>query len=164
MRIGIGYDSHRFAPARRLVLAGVEVPFSLGLAGHSDADAVAHAVTDALLGAAALGDIGTHFPPGDERWRDADSLDLLRRAVALLAAQGWAPGNVDVTVVCETPRLAPHIPAMRERLAGSLGLDVSAVSIKGKTNEMMGWIGRGEGIAAMAVALLREAGGGAPAA
>ncbi len=159
MRIGIGYDSHRFAPARRLVLGGVEVPFALGLAGHSDADAVAHALTDAVLGAAALGDIGTHFPPGDERWRDADSLDLLRRALALIGAEGWVVANVDVTVVCETPRLAPHIPAMRERLAGSLGLDVSAVSIKGKTNEMMGWIGRGEGIAAIAVALLRSAAG-----
>ncbi|HEX9109201.1 MAG TPA: 2-C-methyl-D-erythritol 2,4-cyclodiphosphate synthase [Longimicrobiales bacterium] len=163
MRIGIGYDSHRFAPGRRLVLAGVDVPFALGLAGHSDADAVAHAVTDALLGAAALGDIGTHFPPGEERWRDADSLDLLRRARALVAAQGWTVANVDVTVVCEAPRLAPYIPAMRERLAGSLEVPLSGVSIKGKTNEMMGWIGRGEGIAAMAVALLQAAGGPAPA-
>ncbi len=156
MRIGIGYDSHRFAPGRRLVLAGVEVPFALGLAGHSDADAIAHAVTDALLGAAALGDIGTHFPPADERWRDADSLDLLRRALALITAQGWAVANVDVTVVCEAPRLAPYIPAMRERLARSLAVEPAAVSIKGKTNEMMGWIGRGEGVAAVAVVLLRS--------
>ncbi len=164
MRIGIGYDSHRFAPARRLVLGGVEVPFALGLAGHSDADAVAHALTDAVLGAAALGDIGTHFPPDDPRWRDADSLELLRGAVALVAAQGWSVGNADVTVICETPKLAPYIAPMRERLAGSLRVDVAAVSIKAKTNEMMGWIGRGEGIAAIAVALLRPAPAGSGAA
>ena len=163
MRIGIGYDSHHFAPGRRLVLGGVDVPFTLGLAGHSDADAVAHAVTDALLGAAAMGDIGMHFPPGEERWRDADSLDLLRRALALIAAQGWTVANVDVTVVCEAPRLAPYIPAMRERLAGALGVEPDAVSIKGKTNEMMGWIGRGEGVAAIAVALLQAVSGPAPA-
>ena len=120
MRIGIGYDSHRFAPGRRLVLGGVEVPHALGLAGHSDADAVAHAVTDAVLGAVALGDIGAHFPPSDERWRDADSLELLRQAVALAQAAGYAIGNVDVTVVCEAPRLGPHVPAMRERLAAAL--------------------------------------------
>ncbi len=159
MRIGIGYDSHRFAPGRRLVLGGVEVPHTLGLAGHSDADAVAHAVTDAVLGAAALGDIGTHFPPSDERWRDADSLELLRQARALAAAAGWLVANVDVTVVCEAPRLGAHVPAMRERLAEALGVAVGAVSIKAKSNEGMGWIGRGEGLAAMAVALLRVAGG-----
>ncbi len=159
MRIGVGYDSHRFAPGRRLVLGGVEVPHALGLAGHSDADALAHAVTDAVLGAAALGDIGAHFPPSDERWRDADSLELLRRAVALAAAAGWAVGNVDVTVICEAPRLGAHVPAMRERLAAALGVAAGAVSIKAKTNEGMGWVGRGEGLAAMAVALLQPLGG-----
>ncbi len=158
MRIGVGYDSHRFAPGRRLVLGGVEVPHALGLAGHSDADAVAHAVTDAVLGAAALGDIGTHFPPSDERWRDADSLELLRHAVALAAAAGWAVANVDVTVICETPRLGAHVPAMRERLAAALGVAAGAVSIKAKTNEGMGWIGRAEGLAAMAVVLLQPLG------
>ncbi len=158
MRIGVGYDSHRVAPGRRLVLGGVEVPHALGLAGHSDADALAHAVTDAVLGAAALGDIGAHFPPSDERWRDADSLELLRRAVALAAAAGWAVGNVDVTVICEAPRLGAHVPAMRERLAAALGVAAGAVSIKAKTNEGMGWVGRGEGLAAMAVALLQPLG------
>ncbi len=161
MRIGVGYDSHRFAPGRRLVLGGVDVPHTLGLAGHSDADAVAHAVTDALLGAAALGDIGTHFPPSDERWRDADSLELLRRAVALVTADGWRVANVDVTVVCEAPRLGAHVPAMRARLASALGVAGGAVSIKAKSNEGMGWIGRGEGLAAMAVALLDAGGVGA---
>ncbi len=162
MRIGVGYDSHRFAPGRRLILGGVEVPHALGLAGHSDADAVAHALTDAVLGAAALGDIGTHFPPSDERWRDADSLALLRRAGALAAAAGWAVANVDVTVICEAPRLSAHVPGMRARLAEALGVPEGAVSVKAKTNEGMGWIGRGEGLAAMAVALLQPL-GGAPA-
>lgn len=154
MRAGIGYDSHRFADNRPLVLGGVVIPHDRGLAGHSDADAVAHAVTDAILGAAGLGDIGAHFPPTDDRWKDADSIELLRRAVALLAEHGYVPSNVDVTVICEAPRIGPHVPAMRDRLAGALGVDPAAVSIKGKTNEGMGWIGRGEGIAAMAIALL----------
>jgi len=163
MRIGIGYDSHRFATGRRLVLGGLEVPHPLGLAGHSDADAVAHAVTDALLGAAALGDVGTHFPPSDARWHDADSLELLRRAAGLLLAEGYTVANVDVTIVCEAPRLGPHVPAMRERLAAALGVSAGAVSVKAKTNEGMGWIGRGEGLAAMAVALVeRAAAAGAP--
>ncbi|HEX6939141.1 MAG TPA: 2-C-methyl-D-erythritol 2,4-cyclodiphosphate synthase [Longimicrobiales bacterium] len=154
MRVGIGYDSHRFAEGRRLVLGGVEVPHAQGLAGHSDADAVAHAVTDAILGAAALGDIGTYFPPTDPQWRDADSIALLRAAVRLLEEQNYRVVNVDVTVVCEAPRLARHVPAMRERLAAALGIGPQQVSVKGKTNEGMGWIGRGEGIAAMAVALV----------
>jgi 2-C-methyl-D-erythritol 2,4-cyclodiphosphate synthase len=154
MRTGIGYDSHRFAPGRRLVLGGVVIPHPQGLAGHSDADAVAHAVTDALLGAAALGDIGTHFPPDDDSWRDADSIELLERAVGLLADAGYRPVNVDVTVVCETPSIRPHATAMRARLAAALGIEPGAVSIKGKSNEGMGWIGRGEGIAALAVASL----------
>lgn len=154
MRVGIGYDSHRFEAGRRLVLGGVVIPDGTGLAGHSDADVVAHAVTDAVLGAAALGDIGTHFPPGDERWRDADSIDLLGRATSLIRDAGLTPVNVDVTVVCESPRIGPHVAAMRARLAAALGLDPGAVSVKGTTNEGMGWIGRGEGIAALAVAAL----------
>ncbi|HEX7117205.1 MAG TPA: 2-C-methyl-D-erythritol 2,4-cyclodiphosphate synthase [Longimicrobiales bacterium] len=154
MRTGIGYDSHRFAEGRRLVLGGVEIPHALGLAGHSDADAVAHAVTDAILGAAALGDIGAHFPPTDPQWRDADSIELLRAAVRLLEERNYQVVNVDVTVICEAPKLARHVPAMRERLAAAIGIGPQHVSVKGKTNEGMGWIGRGEGIAAVAVALI----------
>lgn len=157
MRAGIGYDSHPFAEGRRLVLGGVEIPYSRGLGGHSDADAVAHAVTDALLGAAALGDIGSHFPPGEEAWRNADSLDLLGRALGLVAEAGYRPVNVDVTVICEAPRLAAHVPAMRTRLAAALGIGPEGVSIKATTNEGMGWIGRGEGVAVMAVAVVAAA-------
>ncbi|MBX6362316.1 MAG: 2-C-methyl-D-erythritol 2,4-cyclodiphosphate synthase [Gemmatimonadetes bacterium] len=157
MRIGIGYDSHRFAVGRRLVLGGVEIPHEVGLAGHSDADAVAHAVTDAVLGAAGLGDIGTHFPPSDERWRDADSIALLARAAELVRGAGLRVGNVDVTIVCEAPRVGPHVAAMRRRLALALGVGPDRVSVKGKTNEGMGWIGRGEGVAAIAVASLEPA-------
>ena len=154
MRVGIGYDSHRFAPDRPLILGGIHIPHEQGLTGHSDADAVAHAVTDALLGAAALGDIGTHFPPSDERWRGADSIDLLHRAVGHLEERGFRVVNIDVTVICEAPKLAPYVPAMRERLAATVGVDAEHVSVKGKTNETMGWIGRGEGIATVAVALI----------
>jgi 2-C-methyl-D-erythritol 2,4-cyclodiphosphate synthase len=154
MRTGIGYDSHRFAGGRRLVLGGVLIPHPHGLAGHSDADAVAHAVTDALLGACALGDIGTHFPPDDDAWRDADSMMLLDRTVQLVLDAGYRPVNVDITVVCEAPVIRPHAPAMRARLAAALGVETSAISVKGKTNEGLGWIGRGEGIAALAVATL----------
>jgi 2-C-methyl-D-erythritol 2,4-cyclodiphosphate synthase len=154
MRVGIGYDSHRFAAGRRLVLAGVEIPFDRGLDGHSDADAVAHAVTDAVLGAAGLGDIGMHFPPTDERWKDADSMALLRAALRQLEEHNYQVVNVDVTIVCEAPKLLPHVPEMRERLARTLDIAVGNVSVKGKTNEGMGWIGRGEGIAAIAVALV----------
>lgn len=156
MRVGIGYDSHRFVDGRPLVLGGVVIPHDRGLGGHSDADAVAHAVTDAVLGAAALGDIGTHFPPDQEQWRDADSIALLEQVVELIARQGLRPVNVDVTIVCQAPRVGPHVEPMRTRLAGALGLDLSAVSIKGKSNEGMGWIGRGEGIAALAVAALTD--------
>jgi len=159
VRVGVGYDSHRFAPGRRLVLGGVAVPFERGLAGHSDGDVAAHAVADALLGAAALGDLGQHFPPDDPAWRDANSLDLLAAVGRMLAGRGLAARNVDVTVVCEAPRLAPHIPEMRERLAAALGLPVGAVSVKAKSNEGMGWVGRGEGIAAVAVALVGPAPG-----
>ncbi len=154
LRVGTGYDSHRFDPARPLILGGVHIPDAPGLSGFSDGDAVAHAVTDALLGAASLGDIGTHFPPGVEQWRGADSMELLGRATAMLTDVGWHVGNIDLTVVCERPRIGPHAAAMRERLAECAGIDLAAVSVKGKSNEGMGWIGRGEGIAVHAVALL----------
>ena len=154
MRVGTGYDSHRFDGARPLVLGGVTIPDHAGLSGHSDGDAVAHAVIDAILGAAAAGDVGTHFPPGDARWRDADSIGLLEHAVAVLAQRGRRVLNVDVTVVCERPRIGPHASAMCARLAAALRIEPEAVSVKGKTNEGMGWIGRGEGLAAHAVALI----------
>jgi 2-C-methyl-D-erythritol 2,4-cyclodiphosphate synthase len=154
VRIGIGYDSHRFTEGRPLILGGVEIPHTHGLSGHSDADAVAHAVTDAMLGAAALGDIGTHFPPSDATWKDADSIGLLRKANELLEARGYQVINVDVTVICEAPKIGPHAPAMREKLAAALGIGVKHISVKGKTNEGMGWIGRGEGVAVMATALI----------
>ena len=154
MRVGIGYDSHRFAEGRKLILGGVEIPHSHGLAGHSNADAVAHAVTDAMLGAAALGDIGTHFPPSDANFKDADSIQLLRKANELLEAQGYQVINVDVTVICEAPKIGPHAQAMRDRIANALGIGSRHVSIKGKTNEGMGWIGRGEGIAVLATTLI----------
>ncbi len=156
MRVGVGYDSHRFEAGRRLILGGVEIAAEYGLAGHSDADAVAHAVTDAVLGAAALGDIGALFPPSDEQWRDADSIELLAAAVRRAAEAGLRVVNVDATVVCESPRIRPHVPAMKERLAAALGVGAGDVSVKGKTNEGMGWLGRGEGVAVMAVALLES--------
>jgi 2-C-methyl-D-erythritol 2,4-cyclodiphosphate synthase len=158
MRVGLGYDSHRFDSDRNLVLAGVEIPDSPGLAGHSDADAVAHAVTDAILGAAAAGDIGSHFPPSDDTWKDADSMVLLSRAVEIVADAGFRVGNVDVTVICEHPKIGPHALRMRERLASVLGCGVDDVSVKGKTNEGMGWTGSGEGIAVHAVALIDRSG------
>jgi 2-C-methyl-D-erythritol 2,4-cyclodiphosphate synthase len=154
MRVGIGYDSHRFAEGRPLILGGVRIPHSHGLSGHSDADAVAHAITDAMLGAAALGDIGTHFPPSDAAYKNADSIELLRKSNELLEGVGYQVVNIDVTVICEAPTIGPHAPAMRERIASALGIGVKHVSIKGKTNEGMGWIGRGEGIAVMATALI----------
>ena len=154
MRVGIGYDSHRFAEGKRLVLGGVDIPHPRGLTGHSDADAVAHALTDAMLGAAGLGDIGALFPPSDPRWKDADSLELLRQACGRLKAAGRRFVQADVTIVLEQPMLGPHVPRMRERLAGALGAEAAAISVKAKTNEGMGWIGRGEGIAVIAVALV----------
>ena len=154
MRVGIGYDSHRFADGRKLILGGVEIPHPQGLAGHSDADAVAHALTDALLGAAGLGDIGTLFPDTDPRWKNADSLDLLKQAYRDVQGAGRRFVQADITVVAERPKLAPYVAKMRERLAGALSVPASAVSVKGKTNEGMGWIGRGEGVAAIAVAVL----------
>lgn len=155
-RTGIGYDSHRLVEGRPLVLGGQVIPHSHGLAGHSDADAVAHAVTDAILGAAAAGDIGAHFPDTDPRWQGADSIGLLRAAAELVARRGYRVSQVDVTVILERPRLGPHIPAMRGALAAALGLSADGVSVKAKTNEGMGFIGRGEGIAALAVATLEE--------
>jgi 2-C-methyl-D-erythritol 2,4-cyclodiphosphate synthase len=154
MRIGVGYDSHRFAAGRPLILGGVRIPSEVGLDGHSDADAVAHAITDALLGAAALGDIGTHFPPDDPQFKDADSLALLAVALRRIEELNYQVVNIDVTVVCERPRLSPYVAQMQERLAQVLGIGPRHISIKGKTNEGMGWIGRGEGIAVIAVALL----------
>jgi 2-C-methyl-D-erythritol 2,4-cyclodiphosphate synthase len=155
---GIGYDSHRLKQGRRLVIGGVEIPSELGLDGHSDADVLAHAVIDALLGAAGLGDIGEHFPDTDERWRDADSIALLRAAVQMVAAAGLAVVNVDCTVVMEAPKLAPHRQAIREGLAGALGLEPARVNVKASTGERIGFVGRGEGVAALAVATLRTAG------
>jgi len=155
VRVGLGIDFHRFAPGRRLVLGGVEIPHDQGLAGHSDADALLHAVCDALLGAAALGDIGQHFPVGDPRYKDISSVELLRRTVALLAEAGYVPQQVDAVVVAERPMLAPHVPLMRERIAAALASEVTAVSVKATTAEGMGSLGRGEGVAAWAVALVR---------
>jgi 2-C-methyl-D-erythritol 2,4-cyclodiphosphate synthase len=154
VRTGIGYDAHRFASGRRLVLGGVEIAHDRGLDGHSDADVLLHAIADAVLGAAALGDIGQHFPPSDERFRDADSQVLLREVVRLVQEAGWVPGNVDVTILAEAPRIGPHVPLMRERIAACLGLSPVAVSVKATTNEGMGAIGRSEGIAALATATL----------
>jgi len=158
VRVGLGYDSHRLGPGRPLVLAGVRVPHDRGLLGHSDADAVLHAVTDAVLGAAGAGDIGELFPDTDPRWAGADSAAFLRRAMGIAAEAGLRPVNCDVTILAEAPRLAPHRQAMRESLAGLLGLPVSAVAVKAKTNEGMGFIGRGEGIAAAAVVLMQGPG------
>jgi 2-C-methyl-D-erythritol 4-phosphate cytidylyltransferase/2-C-methyl-D-erythritol 2,4-cyclodiphosphate synthase len=154
MRIGTGYDLHRLITGRPLILAGVRVPFELGLQGHSDADIVSHAVTDAVLGAAAAGDIGLMFPDTDPQWKNADSLTLLRAAVVRVRERGFTIANVDVTVIAERPRLRPHIDQMRANLAAALGVDASAVSIKGKTNEAVDATGRGEAMACHAVALL----------
>jgi 2-C-methyl-D-erythritol 2,4-cyclodiphosphate synthase len=152
-RSGIGWDSHRLVAGRPLVLGGVVVPDAArGLAGHSDADVLTHAVIDALLGAAGLGDIGLHFPDTDERWRDADSLELLRTTVGMLRDAGLSPVNVDATVVCEAPRLGPYRDEMEARLASAVGLEAGAVNVKFTTAERMGFIGRGEGVAALAVA------------
>lgn len=157
MRIGEGWDSHVLIEGRPLVLGGVVVPHTHGLLGHSDADALAHAVIDALLGAAALGDIGQHFPDTDPAFGGADSIGLLREAARRVGAAGWAIGNVDATIVAERPRLAPHIAAMRERLAAAMGLAVEQVSVKAKTAEKLGPVGEGRSIEARAVCLLLAA-------
>lgn len=154
MRIGFGYDSHRFDEARPLVLGGVRIPDHPGLLGHSDGDAIAHAVTDALLGAAALGDIGRHFSPSESQWKGVDSMELLARAVELIRESDLRVCNLDVTVITEHPKIAPNAQEMVARLAKVLGTAVDAISVKGKTNEGMGWIGAGEGMAVHAVALL----------
>jgi 2-C-methyl-D-erythritol 2,4-cyclodiphosphate synthase len=153
---GIGYDSHRFAAGRRLILGGVEIPYDRGLQGHSDADVLTHAVIDALLGAAGLGDIGEHFPDSDERYRDADSIALLGAVVTLVIAAGLDIENVDCTVMLETPKLGPHRATIRTRLAQALGLPVQHVNVKATTGEGIGFVGRGEGAAALAVASLRN--------
>jgi 2-C-methyl-D-erythritol 2,4-cyclodiphosphate synthase len=155
-RVGIGYDTHRTSGARTLMLGGVELPGVPGLQGFSDSDVLAHAVIDAVLGAAALGDIGRHFPDTDPRYEAADSIELLREAVALVAGEGWRVGNVDATVICEEPRISPHAADMAERLAVALRVEATQVSVKGTTNEGMGFLGRGEGIAALAVAMLQR--------
>jgi 2-C-methyl-D-erythritol 2,4-cyclodiphosphate synthase len=152
VRTGIGYDSHRLAAGRRLILGGVEIPHETGLHGHSDADVLTHAVIDALLGAAGLGDIGGHFPDTDERWRDADSIGLLQEVVGRLAGGGLAAVHVDTTVVMERPKLGPHREAIQGRLAWALGLQPDDVNVKATTGEGMGFVGRGEGVAALAIA------------
>ncbi|WP_119066815.1 2-C-methyl-D-erythritol 2,4-cyclodiphosphate synthase [Rubrobacter indicoceani] len=157
-RVGLGVDVHAFAPpeaGRRLVLGGVEIPHDRGLAGHSDADVLAHAVTDALLGAAGLEDIGHYFPDTDPEWKDADSIELLR-AVRRIVGDGWIVGNVDSVLVCERPKIRDHRRKMRENLADALGVDVSRVSVRGTTSERLGFTGRGEGIACEAVCLVQR--------
>lgn len=154
MRVGIGYDSHRFSPDVPLVLGGVRIPDHPGLAGHSDGDAVAHALIDAILGAAAAGNVGSHFPPGDQDWKGADSMELLAGTVQVLEERNYQIVNVDVTVVCESPRIGPWVDAMKARLGDVLRIGPAGVSVKGKTNEGLGWIGRGEGLAVHAVALV----------
>ena len=156
IRIGHGFDAHRLVEGRELILGGVAVPFERGALGHSDADALAHALGDALLGAAALGDLGAYFPDTDPRWKGANSMELLAACVAELDRAGFRPINVDATIVVERPKLAPYILGMRENVAARLGLDVDAVSVKAKTSEGMGYTGDGSGIAAYAVALIER--------
>ena len=156
MRIGQGYDVHRLVEDRRLILGGVEIPYEKGLLGHSDADVLLHALMDALLGAAALGDIGQHFPDKDPQYEGADSMELLSRVCALLRQKGYRVGNCDCTVIAQRPKLAPYIPAMRESIASALGVPTDRVSVKATTEEGLGFTGEGAGIAAQAIALLLE--------
>ena len=156
-RIGQGYDVHPLVPGRKLILGGVEIPHAFGLLGHSDADALLHAITDAILGAAGLGDIGRMFPDTDERWRGADSRVLLREAMAAVSAAGWRVGNVDATVIAQVPRIAPFVTDMVAKIAADLGIDSCCVNVKGKTSERLGFEGRQEGITTQAVALLVRA-------
>lgn len=158
MRIGQGFDAHALVAGRRLVIGGVEIPYEKGLAGHSDADVLIHAVCDALLGAAGLGDIGSHFPDTDARYRNIDSRKLLFEVRQLLRNRNFHVINVDATIIAQAPRMAPHIPAMRAHLAADLGIAPEAVNVKAKSTEKLGFVGRGEGIAAEAVALLEDAG------
>ena len=154
IRIGNGFDVHALVAGRRLVLGGVTIPYERGLEGHSDADALLHAVGDAILGALALGDLGAHFPDTDSRWKDADSRVLLRHVASLAYAGGWRIGNLDATLIAQAPKLAPHVPAMRANLAADLGCELGEVSVKATTTERLGFAGRGEGIAALATVLL----------
>ena len=156
IRVGYGYDVHRLVEGRKLILGGVDIPFEKGLLGHSDADVLLHAVTDALFGAAALGDIGSHFPDTDPRWKGADSLKLLEACGRDLQEHGWRVVNIDSTVVAQRPKLLPHVPQMRENIARALGLEVSQVSVKGKTEEGLGFTGTGEGMAVHAVCLIEK--------
>ncbi|MBS1580803.1 MAG: 2-C-methyl-D-erythritol 2,4-cyclodiphosphate synthase [Bacteroidetes bacterium] len=157
VRVGFGFDTHRLVEGRAFWLGGVQVPHVTGALGHSDADVLLHAICDALLGAAGLGDIGHHFPDTDARWKDADSKVLLKQVMALLAGRGWRVGNVDSTLVLERPKIKPHIEAMRAVIAPLLGIDLGAVSIKATTNEQLGFVGREEGVCAYAVALIEKA-------
>ncbi|MBR6574128.1 MAG: 2-C-methyl-D-erythritol 2,4-cyclodiphosphate synthase [Clostridia bacterium] len=156
IRVGYGYDVHRLVEGRKLVLGGVDIPFEKGLLGHSDADVLLHAITDALFGAAALGDIGSHFPDTDPRYKGADSLKLLEACGMELREQGWRISNIDSTIVAQRPKLLPHVPQMRENIARVLGLEVSQVSVKGKTEEGLGFTGTGEGMAVHAVCLIEK--------
>lgn len=153
-RIGNGFDVHRLVEGRRCIICGVDIPYEKGLLGHSDADVALHALSDALLGAAALGDIGKYFPDTDPRWKGADSRALLREVVAILAREGFAPVNVDVTIMAQAPKMLPHVPQMRLNIADDLGIDIARVSVKATTTEKLGFTGRGEGIAATATALI----------
>lgn len=157
IRIGQGYDVHAFGEGDHVMLGGVRVPHARGVVAHSDGDVILHALCDAMLGALALGDIGRHFPPGDPRWKDADSRVLLRHCHALLRERGWVLGNADITVVCEQPKVGPHAAAMQSTIAEDLGVAIDAIGIKATTSERLGFIGRGEGIAAQAVCLLKRA-------
>jgi 2-C-methyl-D-erythritol 2,4-cyclodiphosphate synthase len=155
-RSGIGYDSHRFAEGRKLVLGGVEIPADRGLTGHSDADVLTHAIIDALLGAAGLGDIGQHFPDTDQQWKDADSMELLNEVCTFLEDHNWIVRHLDATVICEAPKLGPHRDEIRHSLASQAGIHPRDVNVKFTTNEGMGWVGRGEGMAAMAIATVER--------
>lgn len=157
MRIGQGWDVHALVPGRRLIIGGVPIPYHLGLLGHSDADVLLHAIIDAMLGAAGLGDIGTHFPDTDVRWKNADSLVLLAACAALLKEKGWRIQNLDSTVIAQAPKLAPYIPAMREQIAAALALAVTQINIKAKTAEKLGPVGQGQSIEAQAIVLLCSA-------
>ena len=156
IRSGIGYDVHRLVQGRRLILGGIEIPYMLGLEGHSDADVLSHAIADALLGAICAGDIGQHFPNTDESVRGISSIEILKRVAALLAEKKARVVNVDATVITEAPKIAPHVPAMRQKIANAIGVSESSVSLKATTNEKLGPIGRGEGIAAMAIATVEQ--------
>ena len=156
IRIGHGYDVHRLVTGRKLILGGAEINYAFGLAGHSDADVLTHAVMDSLLGACALGDIGQHFPDTDDRWKGADSLELLREVCSMIRKEGYTINNIDSTVICQMPRIAPFIYSMRRNIAEACGIDVSQVSVKATTEEKLGFTGKGEGIAAHAVSLVER--------